>query len=220
MRGGCYVAHCYWSNGPTWYRRATNLDRQRFDRNGYPCQPARVAVPRMPDKIESELASAGPAERAVAQAASRVDPGTAHTSATACLTVRALRRDPPPGPKGRRHHGPWVRRTSSPLPCRPSALDGRTHWLLHFARRQRHSARSGPRATNYTGRAKGRDANLAIRVGHLARRATPTPLRDQDGLGNPAGGAARLAGIPQRMSGRCWEGFTDNQSSPVRLRPT
>jgi hypothetical protein len=56
--------------GPTWYRRATNLDRQHFDRNGYPVQPARVALPRMPDKIETELASAGPANRAALKNAS------------------------------------------------------------------------------------------------------------------------------------------------------
>src|ERR1700730_5538251 len=96
MRGGCYVAHCYWSNGPTWYRRATNLDRLRFDRNGYPCQPARVAVPRMPDKIESELASAGPAERAVSQTARQFEPRPSQASANAVLTVRALRCDRTP----------------------------------------------------------------------------------------------------------------------------
>ena len=41
----------------------------------------------------------------------------------------ALRRDRIPG-QGRRRHGPWVWRTSSPLPCRRSVRDGLTDWLL------------------------------------------------------------------------------------------
>jgi hypothetical protein len=46
--------------------------------------------------------------------------------------TEALRRDRTPTVivRGRRRHGPWVWRTSSPLPCRRSARDGLTDWLL------------------------------------------------------------------------------------------
>ena len=94
-----------------------------------------VSLPRMPEKIETELATAtGPAEDHWGQLASRVDPRTARAAAISDLG-EVLRRDRTPtvteDPRSRATASrPLGGRTSSPLRCRRSARDGLTDWLL------------------------------------------------------------------------------------------
>jgi hypothetical protein len=116
----------YWS---TWYRQTTNLDRQRFGCNVYPCrQTRRGAAANAGEDRDRTRHRDGTVRGAVAQAPGRVDPRVARSAAVSGLG-EVLRRDRLPG-QGRRRHGPWVWRTSRPLPCRRSVRDGLTDWLL------------------------------------------------------------------------------------------
>jgi hypothetical protein len=87
--------------------------------------PLAAALSRMLEKIETELADEKKeAAEKWASTASRVDPTAARAEPDHLTCSGALRRIAPQQiVRGRRRHGPWVWRTSSPLPCRRSVSD-------------------------------------------------------------------------------------------------